>query len=214
MGKFKEHDLVVLPTSKKIEGGYWITQYLYITSDEEIEEGDWFITGTPTCKSIHKCLGKCGDLIIGNNGGYCFKYASKKIIATTDLLITVHRVNSDSDRVPTIPQSFVNYFVERYNKGNVIEKVMVEYKEEKEEEVSFIKCMSNIVYGPVFDTLKVNEKNEITIQQIKESYTREEVIEFGLKCVNLGMDLQNNPLPRLLEISGKEYYHKWLEKNL
>jgi len=203
MGKFKEHDLVVIPTSKKIED----CDCLYITSDEEIEVGDWFVT----CKTIHKCVGKSDDFIIGNDEVYCLKFASKKIIATTDLLITVHRVNSDSDKVPTIPQSFVNYFVEQYNKGNVIEKVMVEYKEE---EVSFIKCMSNIAYGHVFDTLKVNEKNEITIQQIKETYTREEVIEFGLKCLKLGMDLQNDPLPRLLEISGKEYYNKWLEENL
>jgi hypothetical protein len=61
MEKFKEHDLVVLPTSKK----NWITQYLYITSDEEIEYGDWFVTGMPTVgESIHKCLGKSGDFII------------------------------------------------------------------------------------------------------------------------------------------------------
>jgi hypothetical protein len=210
MGNFKELDLVMLPKG----GGSKMTN-IYITSDEEIEDGDWFVTGIPTVgKSIHKYAGKCGDFIIGNDDFYCFKCFSKKIIATTDLLITVHRVNSDSDRVPTIPQSFVNYFVEQYNKGNVIEKVMVEYKEEKKEEVSFIKCMSNIAYGPVFDTLKINDKNEITIQQIKETYTREEVVEFGLKCLELGMDLQNNPLPRLLEISGKDYYNKWLEEKL
>ncbi len=194
MEKFMEHDLVMIP-----KGGGSKMAELYITSDEDIEDGDWFVTGIPTVgKSIHKCLGKSGEFIIGNDEVYCFKYVSKKIIATTDLLITVHRVNSDSDRVPTIPQSFVNYFVEKHNKGNVIEKVMVEYYSS----------------SWVFDLLKVNNKNEITIQQIKETYTREEVIEFGLKCLELGMDLQNNPLPRLLEISGKDYYHKWLEEKL
>ena len=203
MGKFKELALVMIP-----KGGGSKMAELYITSYKEIEVGDWFVTGTPTCKSIHKCLGKSGDFIIGNNGVYCFKFASKKIIATTDLLITVHRVNSDSDRVPTIPQSFVNYFVEQHNKGNIIEKVMVGY-----DKATYDKWLAN-GGSPVFDTLKVNDKNEITIQQIKESWSREEVIEFGLKCLKLGMDLQNDPLPRLLEISGKEYYHKWLEKNL
>ena len=67
---------------------------------------------------------------------------------------------------------------------------------------------------PVFDTLKVNSDNTINIKLIKESYTKDELIAFGLKCVNLGMDLNNNPLPRLNEISGKEFYYKWVEENL
>ena len=62
--------------------------------------------------------------------------------------------------------------------------------------------------------LKVNSDNTINIKPIKDSWTREEVIEFGLKCVNLGMDLNNNPLPRLNEISGKEFYYNWIKENL
>lgn len=56
--------------------------------------------------------------------------------------------------------------------------------------------------------------NTINIQSTKDSWTREEVIKFGLKCVDLGMNLNNNPLPRLNEMSGKDYYYKWIKQNL
>jgi len=59
-----------------------------------------------------------------------------------------------------------------------------------------------------------NKNNTITITRCKESWSREEIIEFGLKCVNLGMDLNNNPSPRLNGLSGKDYYYKWIEQNL
>jgi len=63
--------------------------------------------------------------------------------------------------------------------------------------------------------LQTNPDNTVNVFLIEDKlYTKEEVIEFGLKCVNLGMDLNNNPLPRLNEMSGKEYYYEWLKQNL
>jgi hypothetical protein len=55
--------------------------------------------------------------------------ACKKVIVTTDKL-NLHPNTSDSYRtgncVPIIPQQFVEHFIEAYNAGNKINKVLVE----------------------------------------------------------------------------------------
>lgn len=50
--------------------------------------------------------------------------------------------------------------------------------------------------------------------KVKTNWTKDEVLAFGLDCVNLGMSLQSNPYPRLSEKSGKEYYYEWSKTHL
>lgn len=121
----------------------------------------------------------------------------KKIIATTE----------NSLKLPQLPQQFIEHYISEYNKGNIVNKVKVEWEE------GFEDINPNCSYPEQWN-LKVNPDNAINIKPIKNIWSKEEVIAFGLKCVNLGMDLNNNPLPRLSEISGKEFYYKWLEENL
>ena len=57
-------------------------QHLYIISDDEIKEGDWFINDL---NQIKKCISRDTEGYIDFEGGFNTKPSScKKIIATTD----------------------------------------------------------------------------------------------------------------------------------
>ena len=79
---------------------------------------------------------------------------SKSIIAVTD----------SSFDLPSIPQSFIERYVEEYNKGNIIEDVMVEYDHNLPE------------YGGVMPRVSATD-NTINIKIIKDSWNRAELLE-------------------------------------
>lgn len=223
---FKRAKVVMLPTNEKADKGnicfgyYGLQmlkhsdgktiankQHLYILSDDEIKEGDWFIQSNSVLRT-------CFDLEW--KGFY-------KIIATTDnLKVTLSDYTKDSitytkfdEILPKPSQSFINKYIDEYNKGNIIIDVLVEYDEMYLfPDGSYSRSAQNMLNVKAVDLLKISKDNTITIKKIKDSWNRDEVITFGLKCVNLGMDLENNPLPRLNEMSGKDYYYKWIDENL
>lgn len=102
--------------------------HLYILSDEEIKEGDWyldislinslFIIPRQALSNIKRIDKNC-----------------KKIIATTDQSIGVvkyteggHVINAGQKiLLPEIPQQFIEYYINEYNKGNELKEVEVEY---------------------------------------------------------------------------------------
>jgi hypothetical protein len=198
---------------------------LFITSDEEIKDGDWFYS--EIVQKIFKATNEKYNLQELN-----LNSCNHKIIATTNTALKVHHFNKGVFKdleysLPQPSQQFIQYFLEGYNKGNVITKVDVEYNPNTWKSRDFrpvifhnLEELRNTNYDENFnfdftaESLKINPDNTINIKPNKESWSREEVVEFGLKCVNLGMDLNNNPLPRLNEISGKEFYYKWIEENL
>jgi hypothetical protein len=117
-------------------------QHLYILSNDEIKEGDWYV----------------------NSGGCLFqaiKYlplsTDRKIIATTDTSLKSYNQEYDPRSktgrewlyLPQIPQSFIEYFITEFDEGNVITKVMVEYSERD--------------YDFGYQALIVNQNNEISI---------------------------------------------------
>ena len=149
-----------------------LPQHLYILSDDEIKEGDWFIAENrpQQCidildKMIH-FRDKRGFRIVPYKG-------SRKIIATTDSsirsLISYDSSVEDSEQykyLPSIPQSFIDKYVSEYNKGNTIEEVRVEY----EDELTPNRQLSSKNRIP-----KINPDNTINIKSIKDSWTRDEV---------------------------------------
>lgn len=167
-------------------------QHLYIISDEEIKEGDW-------CWNQYKgesemCIGQVGK---------SWDTSMKKIIATTDELLglgkfetqIVERWGKSRNQFPQPSQSFIEKYVEEYNKGNVITEVMVEYGFIKGVGAEFGYKSSDI------EVLKINPKdNTITIRKIKDSWNREEVIRLLLDF--------NNDKPGVFDCSG------WIEENL
>lgn len=143
--------------------------HLYITSDEEIKEGDWCIGDDIVYKYTHI-----------NDFWVQFKKRSKKIIATTNssLLITF---SEDKDirgeayeRKFSLPQpskEFIQSYIESYNSGCAVDYVLVEIE-------SYCshgdKCLSNGAYNKqhlcnVSYRLKLKD-NTIIIKNKKDNW--------------------------------------------
>ena len=186
-------------------------QHLYIISDDEIKEGDWFINDL---NQIKKCTSRDTEGYIDFEGGFNTKPSScKKIIATTDssLWRPSHKYASDVILLPQPSQQFINKYIEEYNKGNMITDVLIEYELISNEEY-FGNTVNPDYDVPYFDEkLKINPKdNTITIKKVKDSWSREEVIEFGNKvkeyCKN---GWKSDSLHRVFF-----EWDKWIEENL
>lgn len=159
-------------------------QHLYILSDEEIKEGDW---------CYHSGRGIITQWF-NRPGSYKEKDALRKIIATTD----------NSLGLPQPSQSFIEKYVEEYNKGNIITEVMVEYEIKSNaglghNEWVYLQHIEGKIYIPIkieanihqdtyelgkedifedFEVetnLKINPKdNTITIKKVKDSWSKED----------------------------------------
>lgn len=94
-------------------------QNLYITSDEEINEGDWYLSkvNNKPCKWTKDYSG---------TNGYGFK-----IIATTDKDINEPDKNIKNITYALLPEpskEFIQAYIESYNNGNPITDILVEYE--------------------------------------------------------------------------------------
>ena len=177
---------------------------LFITSDEEIKEGDWCFNSHDNQIWKYK-PSPCPLPYWGN------KDTLTKIIATTDIsLISINEqyFNINKSRksaileqktLPQIPQQFIEKWIEEYNKGSLITEVMVEYKTEE-----YCLPMPNIHIKQYREILKINFDNTINIKPIKNTWNREEVVKLLHKshCLKSISFIQNNSLD------------KWLEENL
>jgi len=103
--------------------------HLYFLSGDKIKEGDWYYDSD--FKSIRKsCFpGELPPFL---------RRRCKKIIVTTDesLLLFGNSISGKTEKsfkgiLPQPSQSFIEKYVEEYNKGNQITEVLVEYETEK-----------------------------------------------------------------------------------
>lgn len=138
----KRHKVVMLPTEKASnlwlqpnnllrlanslkEVGIAKPQHLYVLSDDEIKEKDWWFDGVNVRNDFTKWT----------------KYQKgfdKKIIATTDKLITNCQCNSNPHKLtcdfnyreylPQLPELFIEAYIKAYNEGKPITEVNLEYK--------------------------------------------------------------------------------------
>ena len=188
------------------------SHHLYIISDEEIKEGDWYLVklyklgendneGTWT---VEQCKSITEQTWINKTSVDKTRHIDncKKIIATTDKSLIISKsingvmgnTGTITDYFPQPSQAFIQKYIEEYNKGNVITDVMVEYNK-FEEPTTDGNSEKYIEYE-----LKVSSDNTITIRRIKDSWNREEVIELAHKL------LFRNTLEKQL--------NEWIEKNL
>ena len=207
--KAKFNDLVIHPIGGllvqfKFQNCTEVAQHLYFLSDEEIKEGDWGIS-------------KLNEIVQFKKNYESTLY--KKIIATTDksLSKTIKSSyvqfgdNVEETRIEFLPQpsqSFIEKFVDEYNKGNVITEVMVEY-------VSGVTIVDELQWENHETHLKVNPKdNAITIRKVKNTWDKEEVIKVCLKMQHdyLKFHRDSYYLPNAHEIA--EWTDKWIEENL
>ncbi len=148
-------------------------QHLYITSIEEIKEEDWIIiTNEKGENYLRQCEAIEKKYCVVSGGTGVFKELCTKIIATTDSSLIIEKCRGFIGKeysLPTIPKSFIELHLKRYNEGNPIVDVLVEYESTK-----------GILQGGDKEDypsrLKLNG-NKIIISETKSSWTREEVIE-------------------------------------
>ena len=173
-------------------------QHVYFISDDEPQNNDWCIVDNISVDQYFEPLA-------------IHRY--KKIISATDTLIIEDNFNTDADdaqwariplNVPRPSQQWIEKYLESYNKGEVITDVEVELACNESRQCScddYNPCLKPI--------LKVNPTdNTITIKSAKDSWSRDEVLAFGLKCGIAGT---------LAEKSKTEFYKLYLElveKNL
>lgn len=201
--------------------------HLYIISDDKIEEGEFGINLYST--SIFQVVEVKQDgynvkWITGGNIGNDIQFDSlalpKKIIATTDTSLTTcqcrkvgyHKLScKQTYNLPEPSQSFIQKFIEEYNKGNVITDVMVEYETKVVGyEVGFtgdIDISAKVV--------KINSKdNTITIKKLKDSWNKCEhaanLIKYRQDYEQFKKDSHFGPNQKEIE----EWSNKWIEENL
>lgn len=171
-------------------------QHLYFLSDEEIKEGDYVIEDI-------------GGVVYGPIDRESIVENPKKIIATTDTSLRLTEIVKEDDSIefpyitslPQPSQSFIQKFVEEYNKGNVITEVMVEYEWNKTDK--------KIRQVEIFDdVLKINPKdNTITIRKIKDSWNRAEQTDVIEKYLLMKE-------PDVYQRTKRSDIKKWIEQNL
>ena len=197
-------------------------QHLYIISDDEIKEGDWCLFNE---LEVVKCTySKNGEFLFSgpltSSSNHHFSYF-KKIITTTNTSLQwldesernpeLARPNGLWKCLPQPSQQFIEKYIEEYNKGNVITDVLIEYELISNEEY-FGNTVNPDNDVPYFDEkLKINPKdNTITIKKVKDSWNREEVIEFGNKVKEYCKDgWKPDSLHRVFF-----EWDKWVEENL
>ncbi len=180
-------------------------RHLYITSDEKIKEGEYAIVpmlGGGFVAALIVDISKTGYVIFGNYARLidlgCQISECKKIIVTTD----------KSLGLPQSSQSFIKAYIEAYNSGKPITKVMVEiepggsFTDFDTKEIVIMK-----------QRLKVDKDNYITIKPIKDSWNREEIPFQTIKSI---IDsIKNSDIIQTKEFDMKlELLDKWIEENL
>lgn len=132
-------------------------QHIYIVSNETITENDWWYNVNNKLFGNAK---KCHNLI--NNEHH------KKIIATT---------NPDLLNVPPISLSFVEFYIEQFNKGNIIEYINVEYNTNQKSIYDGWDQIDNI-YTPEVLTLNLDNDGYIVTHYINtpHKWNKEEII--------------------------------------
>lgn len=240
MEQFKRVKVIMLPTNQKSNlqlnnKGLRINdisyigekhQHLYIISDDEIKEKHLLNTN-----DYYYIKNHYNEWYIGKFNGISFDFINyqgnfnsnlfvcKKIIATTDTslftLVDCPVRGSDSNVKYILPQpsqQFIEKYIESYNKGEVINDVLVEYEWYHNKQA----CFKTMCYQQDMEArdscmgmceaqrVKINPKdNTITIKKLKDSWNREEVS-------NLIKLFANNYQYASNDIG----YNKWIEENL
>lgn len=200
---FDKGDLLVLTQLQKglnrqQEG--FTTQHLYILSEDEIKEEDWFVkirgfNGKPSLYKEKEAAFLNSEWLNSPDVNDCFK-----VIASTD----------QSLELPEPSQAFINKYVDLYNKGQQIKEVNVEYEVYHGMQTSIAEVASfnssSKWNGELLDNKLKVSNNTITIRKIKDSYTREEVVKL--------FDKLNNDLQTEYNVDCPySVIEHWLKKN-
>lgn len=182
--------------------------HLYITTDDEIKEGDWCID----LNDNNYLFQVTSEFLVDNKNNLKF---IKKIIATTDSsLMYLSNNGRIGYNLPQPSQGFIEKYIKEYNKGNIITDIIVEYEEILKcyrcgkTEPNCVNTSKNCIgsFGG-FKQLKISKDNTITIHSIKDSWSREEVESLLFNCLNDQFAIEGNK-------SDIDNFNQWIEENL
>lgn len=176
-------------------------QHLYITSNEKIKEGDWCYKEDVKNK-IFKWVNTEND----------WYNDSKKIIATTNTSLKSYHFTKGvfKDLEYSLPQpshQFIEKYIEEYNKGNVITKILVEVELINKKE--YIDEQDAYGYDNFIYKLKRDSQNQITIRKQKDNWNREEMHETLHEFVKFANEIFDSS--RFISVVDLD---KWIEKKL
>lgn len=180
-------------------------QHLYITSDGEIKDND-FALDTRNNTIIKQHSGQ--EITLEDLQGGQIRYVFK-IIATTDTSLDL----------PQPPEEFMDDYVDAYNNGKTIRKVLVEV-----EKATYGKWFKN-GGSPVFDELKLDGKRIVILKRAEKSlkeimeempHIREEVIGLLAKCWDRSVAVNVLGVDKQPTSNDRRPYHfpKFIEENL
>lgn len=175
-------------------------QHLYITIDEKIKKGDWFInlgSGGHPGVAIYQANSENSKSI--NE----FKFPEiKKIIATTNTELHYNKVvekdmHMYKESLPHIPQHIIEAYIKK-----PFDEVLVEYETK---EVPVNRDSRDEVIYDWLDVPKLDSNNCIIIHPVKEKmYSREDMISFAKYVAKIGFGLNHTD----------SLFDRWIKENL
>ena len=208
LGMFSDKQLCYL--SEEISGGY----HIYFLSDEEIKVGDWCVDKNnciykQETDKIFQTFNNSNKIIATTDKSLCrkvWKHTNKKS-KPYNIQSNIETTRLISVSFPRPSPEFVEVFIREYNKGNVIQNVMVEYD-------AYNRSTTWEYDKPEIIKLKVDKNNYITITREKESWSREEVINLCRKIQDETAKYKRSCHygPNLRELN--EWTDDWIEQNL
>ncbi len=210
-----------------------LIQYLYFLSNEQIKKGfkgSAIVTVKDDVKIhylVNVIVTEDGQCYCDEDRKFSFEYYSvREIIATTDSSLKISksatgytetrsRTFYSEESLPQPSQSFIERYFEKYNKGEQITEVMVEYEPKPT-------YGNNGSVFPIEYQLKINSKdNTITIKPIKYSWSKDEVIQLCNKAHKKGRDKglnqsysSSSEFAYPTEDNRLKDFDKWIEQNL
>ena len=149
-------------------------QHLYILSDEEIKEGDWYFNNDKIAKCERFSTRKA--LIFDSNREASYSTDCSKVIASTDK--SIHGTNDlnvkISQHIHGLSQGFIEKYIKMYNLGTPIVDIMVEY-DEYAVPLSYEQFMNN--EQDFMYKLRVRPDNTIITHPVEvKTYTENEML--------------------------------------
>lgn len=168
----------------------WTENYhLYIISDDEIKEGDWYIN---TAQLPNKVLQHSKE---GVEFAKRHNMILSKIVATTDksLFKDKENIGGYKQTIPQIPESFIQAYIKAYNEGKPITEVDLEMEIIETTGLNLHRNGYNINQFKI----KTRPDNTVIVRESK-MYSRDEVIRLLEKSQNA---------------TGNISWSDWLDKN-
>ena len=189
------HEITFLKERSVVDTQDYIGANLYITSDENPKNGDWYLA------TIHSMSGEeiVPQRFFVGSKPCCEIPLGRKIIATTDLLITDESITGkDISRghammvrekdayykcLPQPSEEFINFFRKHFNVGNIIKKILLEcvFKNNTTIKISY----EPTVVVPNY-VLKVSDDNTVStdnFEYFKKEYTSEDMKRCYIEAV-------------------------------